>query len=138
MSTNDYSVFIEKFAENHYIRKFSKKYKSKAWNVTLTAIREFLRHYDNIAPKHISNTAQLDIICPIDSWMIVKLDFKIAGSHISAKSSGNRLIAAVDSHKKTIRILLVYSKNEIGEPRETDKWRKVIAENYPEFKSLLK
>jgi len=68
--------------------------------------------------------------------MIVKMDFKIAGSNVSAKSSGNRVIAAVDTKQKMVKILLVYSKNDIGPPRETDKWKNIVAENYEEFKSI--
>lgn len=136
MSTNEYSVFIEKFAESHYCRVFEKKYRGKQWGITLKAIKETLSRYDNIAPNHKSNYSKLDVICPCGDYVLIKLDFTVAGSNISAKSSGNRVVAAVDSNKKIIKILLVYSKNDIGPPNETVKWRNIVAQYYDEFKKL--
>ena len=136
MFTEQYAIFIEKFANRHYLRLFEKKYRGRQWEVTLVAIKEVLSRYDKIAPKHKSLLSKLDIIGPCGKEMIIKFDFMIAGSKVSAKASGNRLIAAVNSDKRVIRILLLYSKNEIGHPNESGKWKKIIASNYPEFKSL--
>jgi hypothetical protein len=136
MSTNEYSVFIEDFAQRHYIKSFAKKYKGKQWDITLTAIKAILSRYDNIAPNNIPNDSKLDIICPCGQYMMVKLDFTIAGSNVSAKSSGNRVVAAVDTVNKMAKILLVYSKNDIGPPNETSKWKRMVAEFFPEFKGL--
>lgn len=136
MFTNEYAVFIEEFAQRHYIKGFAKKHKGKQWDITLFAIKSILTRYDNIAPNHKSNDSKLDIICPCGEYMIIKLDFAVAGTQISPKSSGNRVVAAVDSEKKVIKILLVYSKNDIGPPNETIKWRNLVAQNYEEFKKL--
>ncbi len=136
MSTDRYSVFIEDFADRHYIRSFAKKYKGKQWEITLTAIKEILTRYDNIAPQNHSTDSKLDIICPCNGYILVKLDFKIAGNNVSAKSSGNRVIAAIDTVKRIIKILLVYSKNDIGPPNETVRWKNMIAQYYEEFKKL--
>lgn len=136
MSTNEYVVFIEKFAESHFCRGFEKKCKGKQWEITLKAIKSIFEHYDNLAPNHKSNTSKLDVICPCGEYMIIKLDFTIAGSNVSAKSSGNRVVAAVDSKLKIIKILLVYSKNDISQPNETAKWKKMIAQYYEEFKEV--
>lgn len=105
MSTNEYSVFIEKFAESHYCRVFEKKYRGRQWEITLKAIKETLSRYDNIAPNNKSNYSKLDVICPCGDYVLIKLDFTVAGSNVSAKSSGNRVVAAVDSNKKIIKIL---------------------------------
>jgi len=136
MSTNEYSVFVEKFAESHFCRGFEKKCRGKQWQITMKAVKEMLARYDNLAPNHRSNTSKLDVICPCDEYMLIKLDFTVAGSNVSAKSSGNRIVAAVDSKLRIIKILLVYSKNDISQPNETVKWKKMIAENYEEFKKL--
>lgn len=136
MSTNEYSVFIEEFADRHFIRSFAKKYKGKQWNITIIAIKEILARYDNIAPQNRSTDSKLDIICPCNGYILVKLDFRIAGSNVSAKSSGNRIVAAVDTVNKIIKILLVYSKNDIGPPNETAKWKKMVSQYYEEFKGL--
>jgi len=136
MSTDGYSVFIEDFADRHYIRSFAKKYKGKQWEITLTAIKEILARYDNIAPQNHSTDSKLDIICPCNGYILVKLDFRIAGSNVSAKSSGNRVIAAIDTVNRIIKILLVYSKNDIGPPNESARWKNMIAQYYEEFKKL--
>jgi len=136
MSTNEYSVFIEEFADRHFIHSFAKKYKGKQWEITLRAIKEMLARYDNFANINISNSSKIDIICPCNNYVLIKLDFKIAGSNISAKSSGNRVVAAVNSENKLIKILLVYSKNDIGPPNETAKWKNMVAKYYEEFKEL--
>jgi hypothetical protein len=132
----EYSVFIEDFADRHFIRSFAKKYKGKQWDITLIAIKEILARYDNIAPQNRSTDSKLDIICPCNGYVLVKLDFRIAGSNISAKSSGNRVVAAVDAVNKIIKILLAYSKNDIGPPNETAKWKKMVSQYYEEFKGL--
>lgn len=136
MFTNEYVVFIEEFAQRHYIKSFAKKYKGKQWDITLFAIKSILTRYDNIAPNNKSNDSKLDIICPCGEYIIIKLDFSVAGTKISPKTSGNRIVAAVNSEKKIIKILLVYSKNDIGPPSETAKWKNIIAQYYEEFKEL--
>ncbi len=136
MFTNEYTVFIEKFAESHFCRGFEKKCRGKQWEITIKAIKEMLARYDNLAPNHKSTTSKLDVICPCGDYMVVKLDFTIAGSNVSAKSSGNRVVAAVDSKQKVIKILLVYSKNDICQPNETARWKNMVAENYDEFSGL--
>lgn len=136
MFTDGYSVLVEEFAERHFIRSFEKKYKNKHWQVTLGAIKAILSRYDNIAPNHRSIDSKLDIICPCNKQMIVKLDFAVAGTNTPPKSAGNRVIAAVDSANRVIKILIVYSKNNIGPPNETAKWKKMISHYYDEFKSL--
>lgn len=136
MSTNEYAVFIEEFAQKHYIKSFAKKYKGKQWEVTLYAINSMLARYDNLAPNHKPIDSKVDVICPCRQFMIIKLDFAIAGTQVSPKSSDNRVIAAVDTEKKVIKILLVYSKNDIGPPNETAKWKNLIAQNYEGFRGL--
>lgn len=136
MSIDEYCVFIENFAQTHFIKSFHKKYKSKHWEITLKAICQILTRYDNIAPNHISTDGKLKIICPCGGYMLIKLDFRIAGDNRSAKSSGNRVIAAVNKNKREIKILLIYSKNDIGPPNETAKWQSMVKNNYPEFIDL--
>lgn len=136
MFTNEYSVFIEKFAESHFCRVFEKKCRGKQWEITVKAIKEMLTRYDNLVVGNKSNSSKLDIICLCGEYTIIKLDFSIAGSNVSAKSSGNRVVAAVDSKQKVIKILLVYSKNDIGPPNETARWKNMIVQYYEEFKGL--
>ncbi|HAP37304.1 hypothetical protein A2574_02410 [Candidatus Shapirobacteria bacterium RIFOXYD1_FULL_38_32] len=136
MSTDGYVVLIEDFAQRHYIKGFIKKYKGKQWDITISAVKSIFERCDNYAPNNKPTDSKLDIICPCGQYIIVKLDFAVAGTHTSPKSSGNRIIAAVDTVNKIVKILLVYSKNNIGPPNETIKWKKIVAQYYEEFKTL--
>ena len=128
MSTNnhDYVVEIEKFAQKHYIKKFRKKFK-KAWEITETAIVQEVERIDRVAGL----TDKIEKIALSGDYWLIKLYFSVAGTKKSAKASGNRAIILVDNSSYKCRILLVYSKNEICPPNETQKWMKVIKSNYP-------
>ena len=126
-SNNDnYVVEIENFAQRHYIKLFKKKYK-KAWEVTENAIMRELERVDRL----LGFTDKAEKISFVDECSLIKLNFKIAGTNISAKSSGNRAIVLVDHASFICKVLLVYSKNEISPPNETQKWMNVIKINYP-------
>ena len=130
MSTKEenYEVSIEKYAEKHFIKVFKKKYRN-AWEITETAIIQELERVDNVLGK--TDRAEIIYNCP--QKCIIKLNFKIAGTKESAKTSGNRAIVLVDHSVRWCNILLVYSKNEICSPNETKKWVKIIQNNYPEI-----
>ena len=64
---------------------------------------------------------------------IYKTEFKIMPNE-SSKSSGNRCIVAQDTEKQEIRILLIYHKSDVKGNNETQWWKRIIKENYKEFK----
>jgi len=43
----------------------------------------------------------------------------------------------VDEDKRAVKILLVYSKNEISAPNETQKWKNIIKDEYGEIAKLF-
>ncbi|MEX0931260.1 MAG: hypothetical protein WDZ88_00760 [Candidatus Paceibacterota bacterium] len=127
-----YKVFIEPFAERHYIKSFSKKYK-KAWDFTLkTIIEEFEKidvlFFKNIAEEITDKNADI-VIC--------KTEFKISGTQESRHGSGNRCILAKHKNASKVCILLVYHKNDLGAGNETTNWKNSIKKNYPEYRNLL-
>lgn len=130
MSTNggNYEVLIEEYAKRHYIKVFKKKYKG-SWDVTETAIIQVIRRIDNI----LGLTDKAEIIYDCKRKSLVKLDFKIAGTKESAKTSGNRAIVFVDHISRTCNVLLIYSKNEICSPNETQKWLNIVKLNFPDI-----
>lgn len=129
MSTK-YKVAIEDFAKNHYIKKFSKKYKD-FWEITIKGIESELERFDEfIKTNHINS------ISSSGDTDILKADFRIAGTKFSRKSSGNRYIAALDKSKKEIKILLMYHKSDIGDKNETATWKKIIKDNYDAYSFL--
>ena len=130
MSTK-YSVQVEDFAERHFIKNFKKKYK-KAWEITLRAIIEEFKRVDSLLKTSIAETIIIS-----GNIKIVKAQFKIAGTNQSKKTSGNRCIVAVHRDKSTVYVLLVYHKNDLGPGNETAQWKKMIKENYNQYKDLF-
>lgn len=131
MST-DYAVIIEKFAESHYIKLFEKKYR-KRWDVTLRAIVEELQRIEAL----IGQNAYIETLCELGETKLMKLEFKIAGTNESRHSSGNRCIVAVRTDIETAFVLLAYAKSDVRGQRETDWWKGLIRDNYPEYQSLV-
>lgn len=127
----NYSVQIEAFAERHFIKSFSKKYKNK-WDVTLIAILAELARIDMLL-----QTDKAETILDTEDFKIVKTKFKIAGTGESAKSSGNRCIVAWYQKKQLVSILLVYGKTDISGKHETAGWKNSIRENYVEFQDVI-
>lgn len=131
MSTNEgtnFEVIIEDFAKRHYIKLFHKKYK-KAWQITETAIIAEIERIDNV----IGKTDKAETIKCNGDYLLIKLNFRVAGTKDSAKASGNRAVIFVDNETRICKVLLVYSKNEICQPNETQKWQEVIKSNYSEI-----
>lgn len=126
-----YTVEITEFAERHFVKKFRKKYKLN-WERTEDAIRAMYERVDNLIEKKRANT-----ICEVNGVRIIKSEFSIVGTNVSPKDSGNRCIASCVVEARTVRILLVYSKNDISKHNETATWKKIISDNYPEYTKLF-
>jgi hypothetical protein len=141
MSTNDemqpenglYTVQIQKFAERHFIKNFKKKYNT-AWGITYRAIESMLGRVDSVL---MNRKNRAEAILTNGPHKIMKMDFSVAGTNQSPKGSGNRIIAWVNEESKICSLLLVYSKNDIPPPNETQKWKKIVKENYPELKKIF-
>jgi hypothetical protein len=78
-----------------------------------------------------------DLISVSDCFKLVKLDFAVEGTQMSPKASGNRCILFVDEDTRAVKILLVYSKNEISPPNETQKWKNIIKDEYGEIARIF-
>ena len=60
-----------------------------------------------------------EVISTSGCYKLIKLDFAVEGTRISPKASSNRCILFVDEDMRVVKILLVYSKNDISPPNET-------------------
>jgi len=127
----NYRVLFEDFTERHFVKKFRKAYKDK-WQTTEMAIISVCEHIDNMLQYN-----RADLINSVGSNKLVKLDFAVDGTQISPKASGNRCILHIDEDTRTVRILLVYSKNEISEPNETQKWKTCIKNEYADIAEIF-
>lgn len=127
----NYSVQIENFAERHFIKSFEKKYKAH-WDITLRAITAELERIDMLLL-----TDRAETICDVDGVKIIKTKFRIFGTKESAKTSGNRCIAAWHQEKQFVSLLLVYGKTDLSGHNETAEWQRIIKNNYSEYKHLF-
>jgi hypothetical protein len=128
MSTDNYVVQIEKYSERHFIAGFKKKYKS-AWEVTWKALEEEFKRIETLIG--VNNYVETIIDC--EKCLICKTEFRVAGTQESRHGSGNRCIIAVHKKEKIVKVLMVYSKTDIKGSRETDWWKGVIKDNYPDY-----
>lgn len=121
-----YQVDFDDYAKKHFIKDFEKKYKSR-WEVTQKSIKESLERIANL-----SGTNCIDFICNSNKGTcLVKYDFKIAKSDVSAKASGNRCILDVCNSSLKINILLIYCKDHIDRSKgqETIWWKEHVQDN---------
>ena len=131
MEQFNYRVQFEPFTERHYVRKFQKEYKDK-WLATERTIIAVCERIDNMLHYN-----RADVISTFECYKLVKLDFAVEGTRMSPKSSGNRCILFVDEDTQVVKILLVYSKNEISPPNETQKWKAIVKDEYEEIARLF-
>ncbi len=127
MELQNYNVEFDDFCERYYIKAFAKKYKS-AWQKTRFDIEDVCKHIDAMLEYK-----RADLISISGKYKLVKLDFSVEGTKMSPKKSGNRCILLVDEDIRQVKILLVYSKNDISDPNETAKWKKVIKNHFDEI-----
>lgn len=122
-----YNVVFDEYSEKCFIKDFEKKYK-KHWYATRQSIHDTLERIANL-----SGTSYIDLICTSNKdTFLVKFDFKIAKSDVSAKSSGNRCILEVCNKKMEVRVLLVYCKDHIDRSanQETLWWKEHISTTF--------
>jgi hypothetical protein len=131
MEQFNYRVEFEPFTEKHYVKKFKKDYKDK-WLSTERTIIAVCERIDNMLLY-----SRADLISVSGCYKLVKLDFAVEGTRISPKASGNRCILLVDENTRLVKVLLVYSKNEISSPNETQKWKNIIKDEYGEIAMIF-
>lgn len=130
-NSQNYSCSWSKYAERHYAKVFSKRYKN-AWETTRDDITDVCRRIDLMMAYD-----RADLIYDNGLQKIVKLDFAVAGTRVSPKASGNRCILFVDEEIRHVEVLIAYSKNEIGPPNETAKWKEVVKAEHGKVAELF-
>lgn len=130
MFISKYIVKVEKFAESHYIKKFSKKYKNY-WDVTFKGIFLELERFDEFM-----KTDHVNLISFHKNISIFKINFRLAKTNFSRKTSDNRCIISLNRNNNEIKILLMYHKNDIDGKNEIAAWKKIIRDNYDDYDFL--
>lgn len=126
-----YSVIFDDYTTRHYVKNFEKKYKNN-WAKTLETIRFECEHIESML-----STNRADLISAVDDYRLVKMDFAIFGIKVSPKASGNRCVLFLNDTTKNVTVLLVYSKNDIATHNETQEWKRIIKNQYPEIGELF-
>lgn len=121
----NYSCSWREFAERHYAKVFSKKYKT-SWLATRNDIDDVCRRIDRML-----DFARADLIASVGYSKLVKLDFAIAGTRVSPKASGNRCILYINEETRHVEVLIAYSKNE------TTKWKQLLKEQYNDVAQIF-
>lgn len=120
-----FGVSFSAFAEAHYLKKFRKKYKGKIWEVTENSIIFDLARISN----NLQNTQQVDELKSDGERWLFKYDFAIAKSGKSPKKSGNRCVCLLDIKKREIKILSIYSKDDLPKNMGETQWIREICKN---------
>ncbi len=129
--SQNYSCTWAVFAERHYAKVFSKRYKS-AWQTTRNDITDICRRIDSMLAYK-----RADLIYDNGLHKLVKLDFAVASTRVSPKAAGNRCVLYINEETRHVEVLLAYSKNEIGLPNETAKWKGVVRKEYCEIAKIF-
>ena len=128
----DFRVEFSHFAEKHYCKVFFKKYKHK-WLATRQTIEFNLQR--SCALFKETNLIDMIKYSSEENIGIFKLDFRVAGTNDSPKSSGNRVIFSLCNNSGVIKILLVYGKNHCDKKGTETQWiLEHIKNNFPELK----
>jgi len=128
----NFQVEFTTFAESHFCKDFYKKYKDKKWVETRKTIEDTLKRIYGV-----QQTALVDILKYFqdDGIGFFKLDFRVAGTDVSPKTCGNRVIFHLCNNTGVIRILLVYGKDHIERRLGETQWIfQQIKNNFPEYK----
>lgn len=127
----EYVPHLEHFAERHFVNGFARKYKG-AWEATWTGLLAEFKNFSVLVEKSKATT-----ISDAGNLKLFKVDFRVHGTEESRRGSGNRYIVVLHEDTREARILLVYCKTDVRGARETDWWKSLIREHYPQYRQLV-
>ena len=128
-----YRVYVNKYAEKHYIKRFDKYYKGKIWLVTFESIKDDLRRI-----RALEKTQQVDELQHTDDLWLFKYDFTVAKSGKSPKGSGNRCIAVLDCMVHRVEILFLYGKNDLPKNQSENNFiKQTLKSDFPKIWNIL-
>lgn len=128
-----FGVDYSQYAERHFLKRLQKDNPGKQWLITDESIQEDLSRiaYED---QDLQQTQQIDELWHKDYYWIFKYDFRIAGKKESTKNSGNRLVAFLDSTKKTVEILIIFGKDDLPKNMGEQQFIKsALSEQFPEY-----
>ena len=130
---DDYRIFFTDHAKRYFIKRFEKNYRGKRWIVTMDSIFQDLKRIHSM-----QMTQQVDELGHGDNCKLIKYDFTIAQSGVSAKASGNRCVVFLDTKKHRQDVLMMYSKGDLlKNVGETMFIRQMVQEQFPDLWARL-
>jgi hypothetical protein len=129
-----FQVEFSSYAESHFCRDFYKKYRGRMWIETKKTITDTLQR-----AFLVQQTSLIDVLkySQEDNIGIFKFDFKVAGTPVSPKTSGNRAVFYLCNNTGKINILLVYGKDHCDKRHSETQWvLEQIKANFPEYRKL--
>lgn len=131
----DFRVEVSEFAKRHFCKTFLKKYKKKHWDQTLFSISQTLQRSSAMQRTQLLDILRFD---QEKNMGIGKLDFRVAGTQSSPKSSGNRVIFSFCNMTAKIEVLIVYAKGDIDKKYGETQWiYNIVKSEFPEYKPLI-
>ena len=131
-----FEVIFSNYAERHYCKHFIKKYKAKQWIETKKTIVAALKRSFTFQGTDLIDSLRFS---QEDDFGIFKLDFRVAGTNTSPKSSGNRTVFSLCNNTGNIKVLLVYGKTHCDKKHTETQWIfEHIKGNFPECKKYVK
>lgn len=129
----DYEVLTGAVFHRFYGKAFQKKYHGR-WSVTLDSLKQLCIRIDTAYDLDVC-----DEIKKVGNRRLLKIDFAVAKSGESPKTSGCRLIAVSDDENKTVEMLIVYCKSDIEHinNNETLAWKALVSDMYPDLRDLV-
>ena len=120
-----FGVRFSAYAEQHFLKKFRKKYKGKIWEVTEMSIISDLARISN----SLQSSQQVDELWSDGKKWLFKYDFAVAKSGKSPKKSGNRCVCLLDTDKREIQILAIYAKDDLPKNMGETQWAKSVCKD---------
>jgi len=116
-----------------YAKTFQKKHHNR-WVVTSDSLEQLCKRVNTVYDLELCDQIKI-----IGSKRLLKIDFALAKSGESPKSSGCRMIAVSDDDEFTVHMLIVYCKSDIEHinNNETLAWKALLSDLYPEFRDLV-
>lgn len=127
-----YKVEFSDYCDRHFCKDFLRKYKPKQWVETKKTITETLERAYAFQDTNLIDALKF---FQEDELGFFKLDFRVAGTNVSPKSSGNRAIFSLNNATGKILILLVYAKDHRSKKNSETQWVfEHIKANFPEYR----
>jgi hypothetical protein len=131
----NFKVEFSSFAERHFCKDFLKKYKAKAWSITYQSIIDALKKSFGFQQTKLIDNIKFS---QKEDFGIFKLDFRVAGTNISPKASGNRVVFSLCNKSGYIKVLLVYGKDHCAKKQSETQWiLEHVKTSFPEYKKIL-